>query len=316
MPYLFGAAGILFLAAGGWMWSSLQPQMGAQPASTTLPEVSPSTSSTLSAATTARILPAESGGFAIDVDTTNTTDSRFTWFRNNALINGQTGRLLPIGIANAGDRLHAEILSTMQDGSQRTVVSSVYMVEASSALIRGFRFEPSVPRSGEALTLITEASDVDPQSLTLRYRWIKNDNVVQESASAVLAADQLARGDRVQVEVTASLSGSGDVVHKSDTVTIGNAHPRITSTPMFSLSGSVHEYRVVAVDPEHDPVHFQLSGAPVGMAIDASSGRLQWTPSGAPGSTHRVRVEAHDDSDGVAVQEFDVTVPEPPKAAS
>ena len=59
-----------------------------------------------------------------------------------------------------------------------------------------------------------------------------------------------------------------------------NHPPQITSVPVrFAHAGQAYEYDVTAFDQEAEPITFSLVGTvPSGMAIDATTGKLTWTP--------------------------------------
>jgi RHS repeat-associated protein len=58
-----------------------------------------------------------------------------------------------------------------------------------------------------------------------------------------------------------------------------NTPPEIVSVPVTStVPSSEYSYRVVATDPENDPLEFGLGVRPEGMSIDAETGLISWMP--------------------------------------
>lgn len=89
----------------------------------------------------------------------------------------------------------------------------------------------------------------------------------------------------------------------------GNQSPVITSTlPRSALVGELFTVRLSADDPDGDSIRWELLDAPSGMAIDARSGLLAWTPTIAQLGTHEIRIGATDPTLGRATQTFVVEV--------
>ena len=88
-----------------------------------------------------------------------------------------------------------------------------------------------------------------------------------------------------------------------------NAAPEITSTPPTAATeGSPYHYPVGASDPDGDTLAYALDAAPPGMAIDAASGLVVWTPADGQAGAHGVTVRATDPGGLFATQSFTVTV--------
>jgi hypothetical protein len=101
------------------------------------------------------------------------------------------------------------------------------------------------------------------------------------------------------------------------TVVVQNVNdaPVITSRPPAqATAGEPYVYDVTADDGDHDVLVFKLAKAPAGMAINATSGRLEWTP--PAGGLYDVTVLA-DDGKLSDRQSFTVSVPNrPPRFTS
>ena len=114
--------------------------------------------------------------------------------------------------------------------------------------------------------------------------------------------------------VTIAVSdGRGGSVTQSFTlrvvVPVANAAPAVTSTPVGPATvGSPYRYAVTATDPDGDPVSFALTTAPAGMAIDAGTGVLTWTPGVGQIGDHAVVIEVSDGRGGVTTQSFTLPV--------
>ena len=90
-----------------------------------------------------------------------------------------------------------------------------------------------------------------------------------------------------------------------------NDVPTITSVPLLRATAG-HEYAyVVAVSdayPEGDVHAFALLEGPAGMAVDAATGLVTWTPTEAQVGHHAVALQVTDGNGGAGVQQFVVVV--------
>ena len=71
---------------------------------------------------------------------------------------------------------------------------------------------------------------------------------------------------------------------------------------------STYEYQVEAIDPDFDPIRYQLDEAPSGMIVNATTGLISWAPGPDDVGTHTVRVTAADGRGGTATQEYQLAV--------
>ncbi len=84
-----------------------------------------------------------------------------------------------------------------------------------------------------------------------------------------------------------------------------NQPPAITSAPdAEAILGHNYVYQVEASDPEGDALHYSLLSAPAGMQINATTGRITWTPATVDEGTHLVTVEVGDSVGGGAQQTY------------
>jgi len=94
----------------------------------------------------------------------------------------------------------------------------------------------------------------------------------------------------------------------STTVTVRNVNPTITSSPPTSANvGQVYAYNPTVTDPAgttRDPPQWSLTRRPLGMQINASTGRIRWTNPTA--GTHRVTLRVLDGDGGVDIQAWNI----------
>ena len=128
---------------------------------------------------------------------------------------------------------------------------------------------------GRRLLAKVDVADPDHDTVSLTYRWRKNETVVKEGEDNTLDLANVTAKDVVEVEVTAS-DGNGTTSF-SGRFTMSNSSPTILSSPSVSAAGSIYEYQVQASDPDGDPITYKLEEAPPGMIIGEQSGRIHWS---------------------------------------
>jgi hypothetical protein len=105
---------------------------------------------------------------------------------------------------------------------------------------------------------------------------------------------------------------ANDHRYKVGTLTIGsltNQPPLISSAPVTAgIVGTAYRYTVAASDPNGDVLVYSLTQAPSGMAINANSGVISWTPTSAQLGNQSVTVRVVDPGGLAATQSFSVNV--------
>lgn len=71
--------------------------------------------------------------------------------------------------------------------------------------------------------------------------------------------------------------------------------------------GGLYQYGIQAVDPDNDPLSYELVSGPSGMSVDATSGILRWSPP-SESASESVVVRVSDGRGGVDEQEFSIDV--------
>ncbi|NER35197.1 MAG: DUF4114 domain-containing protein [Oscillatoria sp. SIO1A7] len=133
---------------------------------------------------------------------------------------------------------------------------------------------------------------LDPQSGALS--WQPTATQIGSHTVRVSAADP--QGKLVGQEFTLTVTGI-------------NAPPEIVSSPITTAGlGQDYRYRVAATDPENDTLQFGLGLRPDGMAIDANSGLISWTPTAEQTGESVVEVLVYDSQGASNTQTYTVVV--------
>ena len=152
------------------------------------------------------------------------------------------------------------------------------------------------------------AEDPDGDAIAFEFRWSVNGQLVSE-AGGTLPHAHFSRGDRVQLSVRASDGKDSSDWWRGDGFPIGNAPPRITSSPGDFDADGTFRYPIVVVDPDGDRGYrYVIRKGPAGLAIDRVSGTLHWTPRSDQAGIHAVTIAVSDRHGGVASQDFDIRV--------
>ncbi|MEX2214855.1 MAG: putative Ig domain-containing protein [Phycisphaeraceae bacterium] len=156
------------------------------------------------------------------------------------------------------------------------------------------------------------AEDVDGDALTF-FLLQAPDGMAIDTATGLLewSPTNLQLGDQaVQIRV---IDGRGGQATQSFTITVvadaANQSPVFVSAPPTDVvPGESLIYSAKAIDPDNDALTYDLALSPQGMAIDAQSGKIVWTPEADQFGIHKVIVRVRDGRGGFALQTFDLTV--------
>lgn len=307
--YLLGAAAVLPVAVGLWIWSSIQSSSSSYPS----PEGPPTSSAGPAAIDQAMVSLSDDGAVFTVLSEPGAgivapVGRRVQWLANGQPLAGEDGPTLRRSLVKRGDQLVAEIIPN--DGTREGARYRTPPIEVGNAVPRLVQvtFDPAEPRTGETLAVLAQVSDLDGDPTRVVYRWWHNGLLTQQGTSAQYFGGAVTRGDHLTVEVVAGDEYAEGESRKIE-AHVGNGAPHFTDPPSFTTADGHIRAVVGAVDPDRDPLTFTLPAGPSGMTIDKVSGQIDWKPQPGTQGPQRLRVEIRDDHDGLAAQEFDVTVP-------
>ena len=244
---------------------------------------------------------------------------RYQWLVNGAPVSGATSPTFKTDGLKNGDRITAEV--TPNDGKVDGAVFTTNPVTVGNTApdIAEIYLEPVPVHRGEPLKVRAVAGDPDGDPVTLTYKWFQNDKVIAGATTDTLDTKDLRKKDVIVVNVTASDGKSTREGRAGRPVVIENAPPRFTSTPPAGITlvpakegppqEGMYAYAVTAVDPDGDPLSFELKQAPPGMTIDAATGKIAWKVTVQNAGKHKVVIAAKDNDNGVTQQEFELDIP-------
>lgn len=168
---------------------------------------------------------------------------------------------------------------------------------------------PTIALVGQRYLYAAQAADPDGDPLSYDLP-VAPAGMTVDPSSGVVAWTPVPGQQGSQSVLLRVQDGWGGVALQPYTVVVSalNHPPVITSTaPTGTASlGESYQYPVTAQDPDNDPLTYQLLQAPSGMAINATSGLVSWTP-GLTGS-FTATVQVADGRGGLAQQSFTVNV--------
>lgn len=267
----------------------------------------PSRDDTLRAVTTAR----DPGGQSLQLG--------HRWYVDGVPQQGDGPTLALSGVRKGGE---VRVVVTASDGVRDSVPA-----EASATVIDRVPTLTAVSLSpetsaapGQPVSARVMAADPDGDLLDFEYVWYVNGSPV-EASGAMLATEGLSQGDVIHAEIRASDGRNWTRSKRTAGVTIGSAHPTITSTPPGFREDGFFRYVVVAEDPDGDRrLRYALLEGPEGMAVDSVLGELVWHPRDDQQGVHPVSIEVRDSTGLSTTQSFHVTVRldegSPPAAAA
>jgi hypothetical protein len=132
---------------------------------------------------------------------------------------------------------------------------------------------------GQTLNARAGAMDPDSDPVDFEYTWYVNGERRDEQG-ALFATDKLAHGDSIYAEVRATDGSTWTDPQRTAVVTIGNAHPEITSTPPGFREDGEFRYQVEAGRPRRRQAPALLARKGSGRDGDR---RHQRRPPVAPG---------------------------------
>ena len=254
----------------------------------------------------------------VDLDGEDVDGDRITyqhqWIVNGVPIPGATTPQFAADKLKSGDRVAAAV--TPNDGKINGAVFTTEHVTVGNTApdIAELHLEPVPVHRGELLKVKVVAGDPDGDPVVLAYKWLRNDKEIPGAKTDTLDTKDFRKKDVLAVLVTPSDGKSTREPRAGLPVTIENAPPSFTSTPPAEIKDGQYSYAVQAVDPDGDPVTFELKQAPPGMMIEGATGKLTWKLTPDSKGKHRVVIVAKDNDNGVAEQEFELDAQLPQQA--
>ncbi|MBL8287863.1 MAG: tandem-95 repeat protein [Rubrivivax sp.] len=249
--------------------------------------------------------------YAYDVDATDPNGDVLAFSLTQApagmTINATTG-LIAWTPATAGSQ--AVSVRVADPGGLAATQSFTITVAAANAAPQITTTPITTAAVGAAYSYDVNASD--PNGDTLAYSLTQAPSgMTINAANGLIAWTPTAAQAGAQAVTVRVADPGGLAATQSFTITVAaaNAAPQITTSPVTTASvGAAYSYDVNATDPNGDVLTWSLTQAPAGMAINASTGLIAWTPSSAQTGSQAVTVRVADPGGLAATQAFTIAV--------
>jgi hypothetical protein len=237
---------------------------------------------------------------------------RFEWRRNGTVIDGVSARELEPSRFARGDRISVRVIPPVT-GNHSPALTAETTVENSPPSITRVGIASESAAAGPELRAHVDCVDADGDPPGFEYSWFRNGVSIEGARDENLPATGFTRGDRITVTVVARDGRVESPPASSEPFVIENRAPAFSSQPAAPRAGdSVYEYHAVALDPDGDPLRYELVSGPQGMSV-GSNGQLLWAiPTGdLRQGDHPVSIRATDSNGGQAVQQFTIRLDGP-----
>lgn len=204
-----------------------------------------------------------------------------------------------------------EVAVTATDGRDESEpVRAAVTVGNTAPLIQALYLAPDGEIApGQDVTAAPRAIDPDGDELAYSFEWLVNGQLVRGADQARFDTSHLKRGDRLQARVRVSDGDAESPLAETMTLELANRAPRFAGMPKIVTSDGAFRGDLEAADPDGDrTLRYRVIQGPVGLTVDALSGRLSWRPGQDAAGTHPVEVAVADSFGAESSLRFELTV--------
>lgn len=255
--------------------------------------------------------PDKRGQIAAKIQGISPQKLRYQWIVNDSEIEKANSPVFQSDSLKRGDRIKVRI---SVEGEDETYISDEVIVANTPPQIQSAKLIPQNPQKGDNLKVEVKTIDEDKDAVSLLYEWFVNGKPSGKTSEAVAINELIKTGDKVSVKITPTdRETNGTSVTLS--TTIANSPPNVSPNIAASFNGLVYTSKVMAEDPEGDPLTYTLKAGPEGMTIDSKSGVITWEVKPENKGEHNIVVSVSDGHGGETIVPFTARIsfaPPPP----
>lgn len=226
---------------------------------------------------------------------------RYRWLVNRKEVGDQA--VLTLAGFRQGDLVSAEITPSDEKTAGVLFQTPVVKIGNNPPVITAIELSPKKLRAGQPVQVEVKGLDQDGDSIRYHYEWRVNGQPAGNDTES-LDGSFVHSADQIAVIVIPSDFFSEGPATISPLVTAMNQAPKITSLPPGKIQNDKYTYQIIAQDPDGDPLHYLLLSGPSGMALDGSSGFLDWKAEALHEDKSQVTIEVNDAKGGKSIQQF------------
>jgi hypothetical protein len=166
--------------------------------------------------------------------------------------------------------------------------------------------EPKAPTTGSIVRAMVQTEDPDGDLVNLSYQWFIDGKEVPGKGETYALAG-VKKGSWVHVRVATNDGTSAGAWKFSPQYKVVNSLPVIKSVlPKEVPADRKFSYRIIAEDPDGDPLTFSLAEAPPGMVLSGTT--LEWVvPGEYIGKSMKTVINIDDDDGGRTIHTMEMT---------
>ena len=231
------------------------------------------------------------------------SDLSYQWIINGSEIEGAIEKVLQYPYLKKNDSVQVKVF--IKDKGE--LVSDPLIISNIIPEIQTAKLLPQNPKKGDKLKVEVKTFDGDNDLVSLSYEWFVNGESVDETFDVIAIKKPIKRGDKVSVKITPD---DGEQEGQAITLysVVANALPNVLSDMEPTIDDFVYTSKVMAKDPEGDPLTFSLKQAPDGMIINSKSGVITWELELEDEGAHNIIVSVIDSHGGGVLVPYTITI--------
>ena len=201
----------------------------------------------------------------------------FRWYVDSTSVQDGPSNVLQPGAYRKGMSVYADVTLADQNAGSSSLTTPAVVIGNGQPEITTVTLGPDNAVVGSVLSATPSGTDPDGDPLNYTYQWRVNGRPVGAPGDeSTFSTAGLKKRDSVSVLVNCTDGEASGNPVASNTVSMKNQSPKITSTAPLDLTAGRYVYQVTAKDPDGDPLSYRLDRFPAGMSIDTSSGLVSW----------------------------------------